>query len=382
MKNYMILAVMAIVILTFGCQKEPRNLVDKPVTETPKPEDTTKKPVVIKPWDINNSGFEFLEKIQGHWVGKNRVIADDYDWFAWDYRPISSSHVHGMFEGGSMGNLFNSFYVTDFKNTRTLMVRNGGVLNGIYRTSYFVLDSVNATNGHYYRFIDANGGIDVMSMELRFVNDSLYFNAYTSGLGRLPASRHMTYKAKLETRAWANSAAQKHGYPKNEPAWDFSDGFNQDWLNGDSEPKSATYLSQGSSNDDLLALAQASGDPWTIANYPEMGWLTIKYNVPAQHNDKTRLMFLSEKPLVDASGYLSPIADFNRIQRFPTFELKENSFQFTYAFPGQSYATVFVDVNGDLAPSTGDICQVSSQYTLAPLGQLTVDLNSTWVTVK
>ena len=98
----------------------------------------------INPVDINKKGFEFLEKMQGHWVGKTDLMGNYFDCFL-DYRVISASHVHGIFEGASMGNLFTSFFVTDFKGKRTIMVRIGGLLNGIYRTGYFVLDTARNT---------------------------------------------------------------------------------------------------------------------------------------------------------------------------------------------------------------------------------------------
>jgi len=100
------------------------------------------KPPVITPVDINKQGFELLEKTQGHWVGTMNLMGQKFDWMAFDFRAIAPSHVHGIFEGGTIGNLFTSFFVTEFNGKRTIMARNGGLLNGIYRTSYFVLDHV------------------------------------------------------------------------------------------------------------------------------------------------------------------------------------------------------------------------------------------------
>jgi len=66
------------------------------------------------------------------------------------------------------------------------MARNGGILNGIYRTSYFVLDLVEKRKNKqgraetYYRLVDAYGGKDIMYMELTFSGKSIAFNAYTS----------------------------------------------------------------------------------------------------------------------------------------------------------------------------------------------------------
>ena len=146
------LAFFAVVsIFIIGCSSDDIRNIAGP-NETIDPESTG--PTEVNPVDINENvnGFNLLERMQGQWVGTNRVIADDFDFFAWDYRANSPSQVHGIFEGGSLGNLLTSFFVTDFKNKRTIMARNGGLLNGIYRTSYFVLDSVRSdNNGNYYR---------------------------------------------------------------------------------------------------------------------------------------------------------------------------------------------------------------------------------------
>ena len=69
-----------------------------------------------------------------------------------------------------------------------------------------------------------------MWMELHFNNDSLYSNAYTSRLGLNLLSRHMTFKVKKESIQLVTVAANAVGFPKKVPAWDFSQGFNQDFL--------------------------------------------------------------------------------------------------------------------------------------------------------
>ena len=264
-------------------------------TITPQPTPTP-TPTEIIPVDINNDGFDFLEKMQGQWVGTNRVIATDYPWFTFDYRAISASHIHGIHEGGTSGNLLTSFFVTEFKNKRTIMARNGGLLNGIYRTSYFVMDSVrtNTDGSKYYRLVDAKGGTDVMYMELRFLNDSLYFNSYTSRLGLLTASRHMTFKAKKQNLDLAQTAAAAVGFPQNVVAKDFSNGFveNHLYVNaGDSVAKSASFLNQGAG--DVYTLALGSGDPYTLADYPHVANLTVNITRNALIDSVPTLLYLS-----------------------------------------------------------------------------------------
>ncbi|MEM8680088.1 MAG: c-type cytochrome domain-containing protein [Planctomycetota bacterium] len=170
-------------------------------------------PPSIQPVDVNQRGFELLESMQGHWVGAMRLMGQDYDWMAFDYRAIAPSHVHGIFEGGTIGNLFTSFFVTDFEGTRTIMARNGGMLNGIYRTSYFVLDHVESgDDGTMYRLVDAYGGEGIMFMELTFHGDTLEFNSYTSRFGLTEPKLHMAFKAQRRHPELAAAAAAPGGF--------------------------------------------------------------------------------------------------------------------------------------------------------------------------
>ncbi|MEM1443883.1 MAG: hypothetical protein AAGF67_16165, partial [Verrucomicrobiota bacterium] len=120
-------------------------------------------PPKITAHDVTSEGTEFLERMQGHWVGDMNLMGTKMDWMAFDYRAISPSHVHGIFEGGTIGNLMTSFFLADFKGTQTIMAKNGGILNGIYRFSYFVLEDVRKRGRKTtYRFVDAYGGSDIM----------------------------------------------------------------------------------------------------------------------------------------------------------------------------------------------------------------------------
>lgn len=368
-KNLIFIAVLVVIGAFSACKKE----ITEPSTN-PSP---TKLP--IKPTDINVDGFDFLAKMQGHWVGKNRVIADDFDWFAFDYRAISSSHVHGLFEGGTMGNLFTSFFVTDFKNTRTIMARNGGLLNGIYRTSYFVMDSVraNADGSKYYRLVDAVGGQELMYMELVFKTDSLFFNSYTSRLGlmNLPI-RHMTFKGKKENIDLAQTAAAAVNFPQNVVAHDFSNGFVEGnlYLNaGDTVPKSASFLNQGSG--DVFTLAAASGDPFIITDYPHVGYLNVDIVRNPAIDSVPTFLYLSKTPLTDSQGYLQATA-FNDVLLYPELIATQNAFTFTYLHPGDYYVTVIADKNGDGFPASGDITHSSQAITITPGGQHQITINN------
>lgn len=370
MRNSIFLLAMLLVFGLVSCDDEVRNLAENPGGTTPPVTDQEVKPV-----DINVKGFEFLESMQGHWVGMNRVIADDWPWFAFDYRPISPSHILGLFEGGSLGNLFTSFYVADFKNTRTIMARNGGLLNGIYRTSYFVMDSVRyGSDDAFYRLVDAEGGTNTMWMELRFVGDSLYFNAYTSGLGQRMPTRHMTFKGKREHANLAQSAATAVGFPQNTPAWDFSTGFVQENLQASPGAKSATFLAQDPIKD-VFTLAGESGDPWTIEQIPHIGYLLLDVTKNSAIEGADILINLSIDPLTDSFGYFTNADAFNTILLFSSLIPQQNQFLFTYLHPGMYYINLTADINGDGTISEGDITHPPVMITIEPgsENQLTID---------
>lgn len=362
----------------FSCSTDDvRNIAGPTGGTDPNPPLSTE----VNPLDINNDGFDFLEKMQGHWTGTNRVIADDYDWFGFDYRANSPSSVHGIFDGGSMGNLLTTFYVTDFKGKRTLMARNGGVLSGIYRISYFVLDKIeNNDNGKYFRFVDAKGGANTMFMELRFKQDSLYFNAYTSRLGiQAPASRHMTFKGKKTDVVLAQAAAQELGFPQNVPAWDFSEGFVEEnlYVNpGDTEAKSASFLAQSDTND-VFNLSFESGDPWRIDQQPHLGILNVNIERNEAIQDKSLIVYLSKEPLVDDFGYfVSDLSVFNSILQFSDLTSGESTYLYTYQHPGTYNVCVVADMDGDGVISEGDYTHANQTVTITSEGQHQIDITN------
>lgn len=369
-KHFSLLALS--MLLFFSCENNLRDIsgIKNPV-ET----------VTVEPVDINIDGFDFLEKMQGHWVGTNMVITDEYPWFAWDYRAISKSHIQGIHEGGSMGNLFTSFFVTNFKNKRTIMARNGGLLNGIYRTSYFVLDKVEtlAVNDKKYRFVDAIGNKDIMHFEIRFKDNEIFFNVYTSGLGARIPSRHMTFKGKKEHLSLAQTAANETNFPKNEVEIDFANGFREDYLyveTGADKAKSATFLAQSTSND-VYSMAIESGDPYTITDHPKLGSIQIDISRNNDILDSNLFVYLSKEPLTNTDGQLtSNTVAFNSILHFPTLTEKENSFLFTYIHPGSYYLTIIADKNNDLTISNGDITNISTAFTLNNKEHKTLSVNN------
>lgn len=367
MKPVLLLAVLAglAAALVVSCTKKP-DMTPDPVGPS--------EAVVPLHLDERPEAFDFLTRMQGVWIGTNKVLSWEWPWFAFDYRPIAPGHVFGIFEGGSMGNLLTSFFVAIYKGKKVLMARNGGVLSGIYRTSYFLLDSMEQRNdGTWYRFVDAVGGAKVMYMELLFSADSLYWNAYTSRLGEhaMP-SRHMTFKGQRYDAQLAQNAATQVGFPAPVPFWEFPEGLPEEWmyvLPDADKPRSASYLAQANDND-VFALAQASGDPITISDHAFLGLLDATFERNAQIAEDNLMAWLSTEPLTDSDGYMLDETAFNSVVLFPEISAPEDRFLYTYLHPGNYYLTVIADHNKDGLPGPGDLTHPSVPVTIEP-GQTT-----------
>ena len=342
-------------------------------TRSPASQFETFKPPTIKPVDVNTKGFELLQNMQGHWVGSLYLMGTNYDWWAFDYRAIAPSHVHGIYEGGTIGNLFTSFFVTEFQGTRTIMARNGGILNGIYRTSYFVLDQVKTAGGKSaYRLVDAYGGKNIMWLELTFSGNQLELNAYTSrfGLSGHP-KKHMSFKGERLHTELAAQAARKVGFPKNVVDFTLPRDFpKSDW--GSEVPQtSATYMWQeaGRSIEELGRLAK---DPYRIEQMPHVASLTVTVERTAKTSGKKLLLYLSREALTDRRGKFRTRFGYlreellNGILSFPEIAPNRNTFKFTYLHPGDYYLTVVADMDGDGFPGPGDMSHPVRPIKVAP----------------
>lgn len=318
-------------------------------------------PPRIVPIDVNKQGFELLESMQGHWIGSMNLMGQEMDWMAFDYRAIAPSHVHGIFEGGTIGNLFTSFFVTEFKGTRTIMARNGGLLNGIYRTSYFVLDDVQyGNNWAYYRLVDAHGGSDIMWMDLTFYGETLEFNAYTSRFGLTEPKPHMAFKAKRRHKELAREAARIVGFPKNVVDRSFAEGLPKPNWPDDVPLTSASYVSEVKGKS-LVELGKIAKDPYRIDQMPHLSQLTVSVDRTAATRGKKLHMYLSREALTDANGKFITQGGYVRLDlldgllSFPEISSKTDQFTFTYLHPGRYFLTVVADMDGDGFPSPGDI---------------------------
>lgn len=339
----------------------------------------TPKPVV--PVDITQTEVQLLTQMQGHWVGEMVLMGEKIPWFAWDFRPIASAHVHGLFEGGSMGNLFTSFFIADFKGTTTIMARNGGILNGIYRTSYFVLDQAKTSNGEsYYRLVDAYGNAQIMYMELRIKNDELTFSSHTSRFGTYPsAKKHMNFKGKRMHEELSIEAAKKVKFPDSEIQYNFANGLPTPIWEGYPTISSASYLWQDVSVG-LEELGKLSKDPIPLSKMPFVSSAKIEWDLPENVKEKNTQVYLSRKPLTNEAGKMKSEYGYiegnsmNEVLLFSEINPGLHEFQYHYLHPGEYYVTLWIDNDGNKALSTGDHYATSVKLEVTPSSSQTFKL--------
>ena len=333
-------------------------------------------PPKIVPVDINERGFEMLDYLQGHWVGSMNLMGQEFEWWAFDFRPIAPSHIHAIFEGGTIGNLFTSFFVTHFNGKRTIMARNGGLLNGIYRTSYFVLDEVRyGRDWAYYRLSDAYGGSDIMYMELTFQGNSMEFKAFTSRMGLTEPRPHMNFQAKRMHPELAAQAAKAVGFPKNVVDFDFPKVLPRPTWAEEFPLTSASYIWEGEKGDSpktVVEMGKLAKDPRRIDQIPYLSKLSVKIERNAATEQKKLLVYLSRDALVDRRGVFIKQYGYvredllNTLLSFPEIARNQNEFTFTYLHPGDYYLTIIADMDGDGFPSPGDITHPRKKVSVKP----------------
>jgi len=323
--------------LTLGC--------DKPDDEMNTPNDI--------------QGFNLLSELSGHWVGANQTSFGFFDWFAFDFRPISSSHLHSIYEGATNQNIITSLFVADFEGKQQIMARNGGWLGNQYRATYFVLDSVQETNNSkYYRLVDAVGRENRAYMEFRFENDTLHFDAYKDNSGSLDQPiRHMGFTGTNYNPDYAAAATSLFDFPQKVSEVDLNGKF----INL-IDPDSALFLEE-------------SNDPFPKSAHGHISELTVNINRNAETESDDLLLYISTKPLVDAAGQV----DFENVDRHVVRTIdvnaNENAFRATYLHPDDYFITVFSDKDDNFYPSAGDVTSVSTAIGVGADSDLSVGVD-------
>jgi len=346
---------------------------DRPAKLAPGMRRNTASGDPVNPVAADAGGFEFLQRMQGHWVGTNNIMGADMPWFAFDYRPAGPSLVHGMFEGGTMGNLATTFFYARISDTDTIVARNGGVLNGIYRTSYFVLDHIEQDDqSTTYRFVDAIGGKGIMWMSLKFRGDSLEWRSYTSRLGEMPEPMlHMAFKATRRSSTLADAALEAFDFAARKPTMELPDGFKApDWGEfGRATSTSYLWQSKTLSYEQMGILAE---DPLKIDDLKNLARLSLDVDRTVELGEAKLLMYMSAEPITNDRGVLRSEwgyvkeSVFDSVLLFSELDAEQTEFTYTYLHPGEYYLTVVADKDGDGIPGTPDLFFPSQKIEIKP----------------
>ncbi len=295
-------------------------------------------------------GFDLLTELNGHWVGSNQTAFGFYDWFAFDFRPISASHLHSIYEGGSNQNIITSVFVADFEGRRQIMARNGGWLGNQYRATYFVLDrATDDGTEKYYRLVDAVGKENRAYMEFRFAGDTLRFDAYKDNSGTLDAPiRHMGFTGTNYNPQFSQAATELFDFPQAVAEVNLEGRF----VNL-IDPDSALFLEE-------------ENDPFPKSQHGHVSDLRIDLLRDVAVADADLLLYLSTEPLINAFGFVDFENLDRKVVRTIDIQANESTYTATYLHPGTYYLTAFSDEDDNLFPSAGDVSSVSQFFEVRP----------------
>lgn len=316
---------------------------------------------IIEPETDNNeiTGFNLLAELSGHWVGTNQMAYGFYDWFAFDFRPISASQVHSIYEGGTNQNIITSVFIADFEGKQQIMARNGGWLGSQYRATYFVLDKAeeNATS-KYYRLVDAVGKENRAYMEFRFEADTMYFDAYKDNNGSLDKPiHHMGFKGTNSNPSFAQQAIDLFNFPQPD-----SEVSLENKLVNLIDPDSALFLEE-------------MNDPFPKSEHGHLSDLTININRAASKSNSKLLLYISKAPIVDINGQVSFENLDTKVIRTIDVQANENFYTTTYLHPDKYFITAFSDADNNFYPSAGDVSNVSKAIDVLPEQELVMEID-------
>ncbi len=316
-----------------------------------------KKKTTPEPKNPTIEGFDFLSKISGHWIGTNKTVYGNYPWFTFDFRPISASHVHSIYEGATNQNIINAFFIADYNGKKQLMGRNGGWLGSQYRATYFTLDKIEKkSNSTFYRFVDAIGGVKRSYMTFEFTSDSMFFDAYKDNSGMLDDPiHHMGFRGTNVNPAFDDAAKQLFQYPQEVVEVN---------LNGKMtslvDPGSALFLDEGL-------------DPFPKSMHGHISDLTVNFTRDVSVQNDPLVLYISKEPIIE-SGLVNAFNLDTKLMRLMDIDATETSFTTTYLHPDTYYIMAFSDKDNNKYPSAGDVISSNVQLRITPNSVLSTNV--------
>ena len=314
---------------------------------------------IIAPTNDNDiKGFSLLTELTGHWVGTNQTAYGFFNWFSFDFRPISPSHLHTIYEGGTNQNIITSIFIADYDNKQQLMIRNGGWLGDQYRATYFILDKAeNNGTSKYYRLVDAVGGEKRAYIEFRFERDTLYFDAYKDNSGSLDEPvKHMEFIGTNYNPSFAQAAMDLFEYPQKVSEINLENKFVHLI-----DPDSALFLDE-------------ADDPFPKSDHGHLSDLKINITRDTSILNENLLLYISKAPLVSNDGQVDFDNLNTKVVRTVEVHALEDFYETTYLHPDKYFITAFSDRDNNYYPSEGDISNGSKEIEVTPEGYFTTEI--------
>jgi len=292
--------------------------------------------------DFGIMGYHLLEQISGHWVGSNQTAFGYVPRFIFDFRPISSSHVHSIFESATNQNIFTSLFIAEYNGEKRIFARNGGQL-GLFRATYFVVDLVEETElSNYYRLVDVTGGSQRCYMEFTFSSGNFNFKAYKDNSGTLvDPIIHMNFNGSNANPDFDDMATNLFNFPQPESEKDLTGAFN-------------TLVDPGSA----LFTSEAT-DPFPRVEHGYLSEFTVNFNKLVSIETTDMIFLLSKEPIVSNTGIVHAANLYDQLTRTILIDGSELSYTATYVHPDTYYLTAFTDLDGNFYPSFGDVSSES-----------------------
>ena len=311
--------------------------------------------------DYGILGYHLLEQISGHWIGSNQTAFGYVPRFTFDFRPISSSHVHSIYESGTDQNIFTSLFVAEYNGEKRIFARNGGQL-GLFRATYFVVDIVEETSqSNYYRLVDVTGGQQRCYMEFTFSNGNFNFKAYKDNSGTLgDPVLHMEFNGTNANPDFDDVATNLFDFPQPESEKNLTGAFN-------------TLVDPGSA----LFTSEAT-DPFPRVEHGHLSDFTVNFNKQASIQNTGMVFLVSKEPIVSNTGIVFAANLYNQLTRTIMIGGSELSYTASYVHPDTYYLTAFADLDGNFYPSLGDVSSESVLLNVPlesfPTANLAVDI--------
>lgn len=303
-------------------------------------------------------GFGIMYRLPGIWRGPvySSTSAGSFDkWFV-DLRPVSPTQIsqYSLLDEKTVNNF--SFFVVKYNGENRIALRTEGCFANSCCITYEILDSVNEVAG-YYRFSDFVGGANRAYTEIRFGENKMTMEVYTTKFNELKTPvLHSRWEAELCDTEAAQDAISKFKYPKMKKVRDFTGEFKN-------MIESIYYVFEN--------------DPYKSSEQPYSGNIKITVSIleNLKMNEQNKvLIILTTKSLFDGIVFLQGNIKYESKAVYLNYDTKEYTIKNIH--PGKYYIYSFVDIDNDGKFLSGDYMSSSTSSTIVVSDDMTTEYST------